>query len=103
MAAMFAWHHVGSFHCGPLTSLKYGQMEVARLHERVDGTWFCTLRQHLPYEQRVNRDCRSYETGKAGCEEWARRHEAEIAEADRLSTQRSRDRQHWLGHAPSRG
>jgi len=77
---MFAWHHVGSFTSGPPTSLKYGLQECARLHERVGGTWFCTLRLHLPYEQRVNRDCRSYEMGKAGCEEWAKRHEAVIAE-----------------------
>ena len=97
---MLAWHHIGSFHSGPPTALKYGLQECARLHERVGGTWFCTLRLHLPYEQRVSRDCRSYETGRAACEEWARRHEVEIAEALRKSIEASLARQAFLGNGP---
>ena len=99
---MFAWHHAGSFHSGPPTVLKYGLQECARLHERVGGTWFCTLRTHLPHERHVHRECRTYETGKAGCEEWARRHEAEIAEVFRKSTEESRARQTYLGNGPVR-
>jgi hypothetical protein len=97
---MLSWHHIGPYNPDyPPTSLRYGGMEVARLDERVNATWFASLYRYLPYEQRPKpRDCRSYETGKAGCEEWARRHEAEIAAELERSRQAMAERQHWLGN-----
>ena len=101
--AKLAWHHIGSYTNGRPTILRYGVMEVARLDERVDGTWFASLYRHLPYEQRPEpRDCTSYTTGRSGCEEWARRHEAEIAEALERWRTESRGRHAFLGNGPVR-
>lgn len=51
--------------------------EVARLTQRADGGgWSAIVNQHLPASdpRRVKRECQSFETGRAGVEEWARRH-----------------------------
>lgn len=69
--------------------------EVARLTERVGGGWTAIVNQHRPSFDpcRVKRDCNSFETGKAGVEEWARRH------AERLEREVTdiESRQHRLG------
>lgn len=46
--------------------------EVARLSQRLDGSWFATLT--IPGQTPRHRNCSSYETGKAGCHAWAVRH-----------------------------
>lgn len=48
---------------------------VAMMLQRVDGTWFARLDCRQPIDAPlVLRDCTDLETGKRGCEEWARRH-----------------------------
>lgn len=61
-----------------LVSYQLGITEVARLMARPDGTWHVRLDMHLTGATLVLRDCRSYETGKAGVELWAARHESRI-------------------------
>lgn len=79
-----------------LVSYRLGITEVARLMERVGGGWYVRLDMHLAGSMRY-RDCRSYETGKAGVELWAARHEARIRaeiEAGRAAWLRT---QTWRG------
>ena len=56
--------------------LSIGGLEVARLCRRSDGSWYAALNQHLHYQDPERRDvsCSSFESGKAGVEEWAERH-----------------------------
>lgn len=61
-----------------LVSYQLGIRELARLMDRPDGTWYVRLDMHLGGDKLLLRDCRSYETGKAGIELWAARHEARI-------------------------
>lgn len=61
-----------------LVSYQLGITEVARLMERVGGGWYVRLDMHIAGDRLVLRNCRSYETGKAGVELWAARHEARI-------------------------
>lgn len=63
------------------TALYLGGKQVAMMLERVDGTWFARLEGHWPITApTVTRDCRSLESGKAGIEAWAVRHEARLRE-----------------------
>ena len=57
---------------GPRVALVVGGVEVARMMDRVDGTWFALLRYRG--REAVTRDCTNFEAGRAGCETWARRH-----------------------------
>lgn len=73
------WRHSIQWSTQPVDTLCLGTTEIARLHQNVQTkAWFVTLDQHLDYERRRNRDCTNYETGKAGAELWARRHEERI-------------------------
>lgn len=45
---------------------------VAYLDQRSDGAWFARL------GDRQYRHCTSRESGRAGCEEWVRRHETHL-------------------------
>ena len=73
------WRNSIQWSTQPPDMLCLGTTEIARLHQRVKAlTWFVTLDQHLDYERRRNRDCSSYEAGKAGAEIWAKRHEERI-------------------------
>lgn len=56
--------------------LYVGELEVARLCVRANGTWYAALNQHLHYQDPERRDvaCSSFESGKAGVEAWAERH-----------------------------
>ena len=56
------------------TVLKVGDVGVARLSERLGGTWFIWLWYHRPEGQRITRNCSSLEQGRAGAEIWAARH-----------------------------
>lgn len=68
------------------TSVTIGAAEVARLMQRLDGSWQVRLNCHRPMtEPLVVRDCESFESGKAGVEAWVRRHEVKLrAEVDLL-------------------
>ena len=57
---------------GSRDALYVGGTEVARMVERLDGSWFAVLR--YPDREAVQRPCTSYEAGRAGCEAWASRH-----------------------------
>lgn len=56
------------------TVLKVGDVGVARMSERIDGSWFIWLWYHRDQAEKVTRDCSSFEQGRAGAEVWARRH-----------------------------
>lgn len=79
MPGMFEWCRLFAS-SDELTVLKLRGTEVARLVQKVSGEWHAALNQHLPGTdpRRRYRDCRSFETGKAGVEEWARRHSERI-------------------------
>lgn len=73
------WRHCVQSSTQPEDMLLLDGVEIARLHQRVnDLTWFVTLDQHLDWDFRKQRDCTSYEQGRAGAEMWAKRHEARI-------------------------
>lgn len=77
----FKWAKVADFEC-QLTAIYVNELAVSRLVKRIDDSWFVNLDYHLPPPGGAvlhpMRNCRSYETGRAGCEEWARRHEARL-------------------------
>lgn len=53
--------------------------EVARLWQRADTrAWFATLDMIKSPELRRDRACRTFESGKQGCELWARRHAGQL-------------------------
>ncbi|HEY4529399.1 MAG TPA: hypothetical protein VIG97_03570 [Luteimonas sp.] len=61
------------------TALVYRRKQVAVLLERLDGSWMARLECHWPItEPLVTRACSSLEAGRAGVEEWARRHAARL-------------------------
>lgn len=95
---MFEWSLLFTWSNGPPTVLRLRGTEVARLSQKVNGEWTAILNQHLPGDdpRRRPRDCRSYETGKAGVDEWARRH------AERLDREVGtiESRRHRLGCLP---
>lgn len=68
--------------------------EVARLIQRVDDhSWFAMLDRHLGWDAEKKRKCTSYESGRAGVEAWALRHEARLrAEIAEGNAKRPRDR-----------
>lgn|SRR5690606_11024690 len=80
---------------GPRDALYVGGTEVARMVERVDGSWFARL--HFPERLAVTRDCRTYESGRAGCETWARRHYAALHAHAELRRLRWLAGQTWRG------
>lgn len=52
---------------------------MARMIDRLDGSWFVRLECQKPMSHPlVTRNCTSFEQGRAGTEEWARRNEARI-------------------------
>ena len=58
------------------TRLYVGEIEVARLCSRMDGTFNAALNQHMPLADPHRRviDCTSEAQGKAALEIWATRH-----------------------------
>ena len=74
---------------------KLGITPVARLSDRLGGTWFALLDYHLPGSKRV-RDCASYDTGRQGVEMWAARH------AERLRAEIDAQHEAWLKMQPWR-
>ena len=95
---MFEWGLLFSW-SAERTVYRLRGTEVARLTMRADGSgWNAVVNQHRPGGDPIRkyRRCRSFETGKAGVEEWARRHaerlEREVAEMEA--------RMHRLGAQP---
>jgi len=80
----FHWIKAHQHERGEPTALALGDVELARLIDKVGGGWFVILeRQKLPppgevFSPLVQRDCRSFEQGRIGTEIWATRHESRI-------------------------
>ncbi|WP_396616812.1 hypothetical protein ACHZ97_04340 [Lysobacter soli] len=90
---LFSWSAEG-------TVYRLRGTEIARLTQKGDGSggWTAIVNQHLPGgdPRRKQRPCRSFETGKAGVEEWARRHAERLErEVDEIARN-----QHRLGPLP---
>lgn len=74
----FKWGSIyGPAGPAPMDALYCGLQCVARLDERVGGGWVATL--NLPGGRWRIRACASRESGQAGVEAWARRHQVELA------------------------
>jgi len=77
----FKWDRTADFESAQ-TAIYVNGMVVSHLVERIDGTWYVKLDCHLPMPAgcilRPSRNCQSYESGRAGCEIWAARHEARL-------------------------
>lgn len=75
----FHWIQAHQHEKGPPTALALGDYQVARMLDRLDGSWFVRLECQKPMGHRlVLRDCTSFEQGRAGTEEWVRRNEERI-------------------------
>lgn len=98
---MFTWTHLGSSITDTQpTVYRLNGTEIARLWQHVQTRdWWATLDKHLPFERQRNRACQSYQTGRAGVEQWALRHldrlTAEVAEIEAR-----RPVMPWLPKAP---
>lgn len=85
----FQWSALNPGYPGPEVLYKLGTTPVARLTDRLGGTWFAHLDYHLSGASRT-RDCTSYEAGRRGVELWAARH------ADRLRAEVTAKHEAWL-------
>lgn len=75
----FHWIQGHQHEKGPPSALALGDVQVARMIDRLDGSWFVRLECQKPMSHPlVTRNCTSFEQGRAGTEEWARRNEARI-------------------------
>jgi hypothetical protein len=91
----FKWSPLNPGYPGQEVFYKLGITPVARLSDRLGGTWFALLDYHLPDVKRV-RDCTSYEAGRRGVELWAARH------ADRLRAEIGAQHEAWVETQPWR-
>lgn len=73
----FNWTWLGADVGGREVVYRLGTTEVARLIDRLDGSWFARLDNHLDGSLRT-RACSSYESGRRGIELWAQRHEERL-------------------------
>lgn len=73
----FKWAALNPGYEGAEVLYKLGITPVARMVDRIGGTWFAVLDYHLPGEKR-HRECTSYEAGRRGVELWAARHAARL-------------------------
>lgn len=85
----FKWSALNPGYPGPEVLYKHGITPVARLTERLGGTWLAHLDYHQPGSSRT-RACTSYEAGRRGVELWAERH------ADRLRAELAAMHEQWL-------
>ncbi|MGX9960563.1 hypothetical protein ACW0US_17595 [Xanthomonas euvesicatoria] len=74
----FLWKHSHLTASGPPTALVHLDVWVARLDTTIDGVWFANLYAYRCQDEVLRRRCRSYESGRAGIEEWASRRHARI-------------------------
>lgn len=76
------WRNLTADPLATPTSLFLDGKEVARLWQRADTrAWFATLDMLKPSRQRVDRPCRSFASGKQGCELWVQRHARRLAKS----------------------
>lgn len=69
------WRNLTADPLATPTSLFLSGKEVARLWQRADTrAWFATLDMLKPHRERIDRTCRSFASGKQGCELWVQRH-----------------------------
>jgi len=77
----FRWIKASQHDKGPPTVLALRGEWVARLMQKLDGSWYVRLDCQQPItEALVMRDCSSFEQGVHGAEAWAERHEERIRE-----------------------
>ena len=85
----FEWRPATQYSKQRVTLCLHG-VEVARMVDRLDGSWYVMLERQRPlFAPDITRDCSSFETGRHGCETWAIRHEARLRaqiEGKRLKT-----------------
>jgi hypothetical protein len=93
---MFAWAPYTIGRDELLTSLQWDGFEVARLFERLDGSWFVILDRHLDWERHITRPCSSLEQGRAGAMMWAERHRERIAREVAERRAKQRGKKPWL-------
>lgn len=75
----FRWIQAHQYEKGEPTALALEDVWVARMMDRVDGSWFVRLECQKPFDAPlVTRSCTSFEQGRSGAEEWVRRHEARL-------------------------
>lgn len=85
----FKWAPLNPGYPGAEVLYKLGITPVARMVDRLGGSWFVVLDYHLPGDQR-QRECSSFEAGRRGVELWAARH------ADRLRAEVAAQHEAWL-------
>lgn len=90
----FHWIRAHQYEQGEPTALALGDVQVAQMMDRLNGSWFVRLDCQQPIEAPlVTRDCSSFEQGRAGAEEWVRRNEARLrAEVDAARAKRRKDK-----------
>lgn len=90
----FHWIQAHQHEHGAPTALAQGDVQVVRLMDRLDGTWFARLDCHLGMDAPLAlRDCTSFERGRRGAEEWVCRHEGRIrAEVAETIARRRKDK-----------
>jgi hypothetical protein len=74
----FSWQGIHSNDRGVPTVLALGSTGVARMMDRIDGSWFVRLDYHLYEAPLRTRPCTSFDAGRAGCELWVARHEERL-------------------------
>lgn len=85
----FKWAPLNPGYPGAEVLYKLGITPVARMVDRLGGSWFVVLDYHLPGDHR-QRECSSFEAGRRGVELWAARH------ADRLRAEVEGQHEAWL-------
>jgi hypothetical protein len=95
----FGWTWLGADIGGREVVYQLGLTQVARLIDRLDGSWFAVLDCHLATVDRPRRmrDCSSYESGRRGVEMWAKRHEERLRAEVAAQHREWVARQTWLG------
>lgn len=80
----FRWEKASQHEVGAPTALIVDGEEVARMMERLDGSWFVLIERQRPvplgeqFSPLVSRNCSSFDQGRRGTAMWAARHEARI-------------------------
>lgn len=88
----FNWTWLGADVGGRNVVYRCGLKQVARMHQRLDGTWYASLDCHLSDVSKPMRirSCTSFEAGCRGIELWAERY------AERIRREVEEDHQRWL-------
>lgn len=76
-------------------ALYLGNYQVARMNQRLDGSWYATL--HHPTKGNGDRECTNSESGRRGCEVWAERHREALQAKGAAKDREMIARQPWRG------